>query len=198
MQLRFSLTLGLILLSLVGCARFGIDNNSLAYKHTQTLEPLKVPENLQLRSQQSLYPAPEIDPRALEQAPNFENKYGNRFEMPRPKEVSTQVVGTTTGTAPSRPQVVTDGNGIPLVKVDGSTAEVWKYVLAALSTSNLTYKETKTPYQLNVQFQEQEYSLRLTPSGTSNTLGVYDVNNNFVDATLANELLALIYQNWPA
>lgn len=197
MQLRFSLALGLVVFNLVGCSRF-IDNNSLDYKRTQTVEPLKIPNNVQMRPQQSLYPSPQIDPRALAQAPNFENKHGTRFEMPRPKEVTTTVQGTNTGTAPSRPQLVTDGNGIPLIKVDGATAEVWKYVLAALGTSNLSYKETKTPYQLRIQYQEQEHFLRLTPSGTSNTLGVVDSKNNFVDATLANELLTLILQNWSA
>lgn len=198
MQLRLSLTLGLITLSLIGCARFGVGNGSLDYKKTQSLEPLNIPADLHMRSQQSLYPAPQISPQALEQAPDFTNKYGNRFELPRP-QVNTQIVAaSTTGSAPSRPQLVTDGNGIPLIKVDGASTEVWKYIAAAISTANLQAESTKTPYQLNIKFQEQDYRLRLTPTGTSNTLGLYDANDNFVEAALATELLTLIYQNWPA
>ncbi|MFU8926902.1 lipoprotein-34 precursor (NlpB) [Acinetobacter puyangensis] len=197
MQLRLSLTLGLIAISLVGCARFGVGNGSLDYKHTQTLEPLQIPADLQMRPQQSLYPAPKIDPKALEQAPNFSNKHGNRFEMPRPTADVSNV--NITGAAPSRPQLVTDGNGVPLIKVDGATAEVWKYVVAATSTANIkAAQNSKVPYQLDVEYEEQPYRLRLTPTGSSNTLGIYDANGNFIDAKIATDLLSLIYQNWPA
>lgn len=196
MQLRISLTLGILALSLVGCARFGLDNSSLDYKNTQTLPTLKVPEGVNMRPQQSLYPAPSINPKALEQAPEFINKHGNQFEMPRPK-INTVVVGVT-GRAPSQPQLVIDGNRIPLLKIDGSSDEVWKYVLATLSTANIATKETKNPYEANIEYNEHSYRLRLISSGTSNTLGVYDESNNFVDATLANEVLTLIHQNWPA
>lgn len=196
MQLRLGLILGLVSLSLVGCARFGLDNSSLDYKQTQTLAPLVVPEGTMMRPQQALYPAPRINPQALEQAPEFINKHGNQFEMPRPK-ASNVVVGVT-GSAPSRPQIVLDGNSIPLLRVDGSSDQVWKYALAALSTSNIRYDENKAPYQAIVEYNEQKYRLSLTPSGTSNTIGVYDERNHFIDATLANEILTLIHQNWPA
>ncbi len=199
MQLRLSLTLGVIALSLVGCARFGMGNGSLNYKQTQEIAPLKVPDNLEMRPQQSLYPAPRIDARALEEAPDFSNKYGNRFEMPRPEINTDSIVHGVTGSAPSQPEMITDGNGIPLMKVDGSTTEVWKYVIAATSTANLkTEINAKTAYLMNVDYEGQEYHLRLSPMGMSNTLGVYDTDDKLVDAKLADELLALIYQNWPA
>lgn len=197
MQLRISLTLGIIALSLVGCARFGLDNSSLDYKQTQTLTPLNVPEGIQMRPQQALYPAPLINPKALEQAPDFSNKHGNQFEMPRPKEIAPTVTGVT-GNAPSKPQMVVDGNGVPLLKIDGSSDQVWTYVLATLSSANISTKETKIQYEANIEYNEQPYRLRLISSGSSNTLGVYDESNNFVDATLANEVLTLIHQNWPA
>lgn len=197
MQLRLGLSLTLITLSLIGCARFGVSNGSLDYKHTQTLEPLQVPADLQMRPQQALYPAPKIDQKALEQAADFSNKYGNRFEMPRPQANTTIIVPT--GSAPSKPQLVTDGNGIPLIKIDGATTEVWKYVLAASSVSNFeATSNSKTPNQLDLRYQDKTYRLRLTPTGTSNTLGVYDNNNNYVDAKIATDILTLIYQNWPA
>lgn len=198
MQLRLSLTIGLIALSLVGCARFGLDNNSLDYKQTQTLEALKVPEGVNMRPQQPLYPAPVISPEALKQAPEFTNKHGNQFEMPRPKAPVVSAAPTVLGSAPSAPQLVTGGNGIPLLKIDGANDQVWKYVVATLSATNLKTSTSKNPFEVNLEYNDQSYRLRLVSSGSSNLLGLYDDSNNFADATIANELLSLIHQNWPA
>lgn len=198
MQLRIGLTLSLVALSLVGCARFGLDNSSLDYKQTQTVDTLKVPEGINMRPQQALYPTPEISPEALKQAPEFTNKHGNQFEMPRPKAPNVANAPAVIGSAPSQPQLVTGGNGIPLLKIDGANDQVWKYVVATLSTANLTAETSKNPFEANIEYNDQSYRLRLTSSGSSNLLGLYDDSNNFADATIANELLTLIHQNWPA
>ncbi|MCJ8145621.1 lipoprotein-34 precursor (NlpB) [Acinetobacter sp. A3.8] len=197
MQLRVVVVLGLVSMSLLGCSRLAMDNSSLDYKSAKTVPPLKVPESLQMRPQHALYPAPEVDPRALEQAPNFSNKKGNRFDLPRPEPVA-EATATSTGTAPSRPQLVQDGNGIPLLKVDGGANQVWEYVTAAVSASNFETEAGETPNVTQIRYQDQNYQLRLTPSGASNTLGVYNTDNNFADRDVASEILALIFQNWPA
>ena len=197
MQLRVLVILGLVSMSLFGCSRLAMDNSSLDYKSAKTVPPLKVPENLQMRPQSALYPAPEVDPRALEQAPDFSNQKGNRFDLPRPEPVAA-ATATSTGTAPSRPQLVQDGNGIPLLKVDGGANEVWQYVAAAVSASNLNGKNGETSNVAQIRYQDKNYQLRLTPSGASNTVGVYNTDNNFADSDVASEILALIYQNWPA
>lgn len=197
MQLRVVVVLGLVSMSLLGCSRLAMDNSSLDYKSAKTVPPLKVPESLQMRPQHALYPAPEVDPRALEQAPNFSNKKGNRFDLPRPEPVAA-ATATSTGAAPSRPQLVQDGNGIPLLKVDGGANEVWQYVAAAVSASNLNAKNGETSNVTQIRYQDKNYQLRLTPSGASNTVGVYNTDNNFADSDVASEILALIYQNWPA
>ena len=197
MQLRVVVVLGLVSMSLLGCSRLAMDNSSLDYKSAKTVPPLKIPKSLQMRPQHALYPAPEVDPRALEQAPNFSNKKGNRFDLPRPEPVAA-ATATSTGAAPSRPQLVQDGNGIPLLKVDGGANEVWQYVVAAVSASNLNAKNGETSNVTQIRYQDKNYQLRLTPSGASNTVGVYNTDNNFADSDVASEILALIYQNWPA
>ena len=171
MQLRVVVVLGLVSMSLLGCSRLAMDNSSLDYKSAKTVPPLKVPESLQMRPQHALYPAPEVDPRALEQAPSFSNKKGNRFDLPRPEPVAA-ATATSTGAAPSRPQLVQDGNGIPLLKVDGGANEVWQYVTAAVSASNLNGKNGETSNVAQIRYQDKNYQLRLTPSGASNTVGV--------------------------
>lgn len=198
MQLRFGLTLGLMAISLAGCARLGINNHSLDYRHTQSLAPLTVPADMQMRPQQSLYPAPIINQQALQQAPKFSNSKGNRFEMPAPPENTQNTVNMdAVGAAPSAPQTVQDGNGNPLLKIDGSTAEVWKYVVSAGSASNINSAEIKSPYELSVKYHDKTYLLRLVSTGVSNTLGVYNTDRSFADNATATELLTLIAQNWP-
>ncbi|MCU0189225.1 hypothetical protein, partial [Citrobacter freundii] len=77
---------------------------------------------------------------AIEHAPKFENQRGNRFALPRPEQTqggnATADASAQTTTALGRPQLVTDGNKNPLLKVDGNTTEIWQYTKATLSTLN--------------------------------------------------------------
>lgn len=74
MQLRLGVVLVISALSLAGCGRFALNNHSLDYKNAKTLEPLKFPENATVRPFTPLYPAPTVDPLAIQHAPTFENK----------------------------------------------------------------------------------------------------------------------------
>lgn len=198
MQLRLSLSLGMIALALVGCGRFSPNNHSLDYKDAQPIEPLVIPEDSRMRPQQALYPAPIVSPEALAHAPEFRNARGNRFAMPRADTNQSAIAPAASATGISAPQLVVDGNRIPLLKIDGDAETTWKHVLSAVSTANLSSSNSSTPYQLSVQYQEQTYLLRLSPSGSSNFIGVYANGANFADNDTANELLTLIAQNWPA
>ncbi|MFH7765347.1 lipoprotein-34 precursor (NlpB) [Acinetobacter sp. BSP-28] len=202
MQLRFGLTLALSAFSLAGCSSMGISNGSLDYKNTTTLEPLKYPEGSMVRPATPLYPAPTIDPLAIEHAPTLENKRGNRFALPRPDKAQTN---TTTADAQQdstnigRPQLVRDGNQNPLLKIDGNSATIWQYTLATLSSLNHTIVgQSKNRYEVTIKIDQQIYVLRLSSVGTSNNLAVFNADNSFADKEKAAELLTQIYQNWPA
>ena len=113
MQLRLGLTLALSVVSLAGCSSLAVNNGSLDYKETATLEPLKYPEGSMVRPATPLYPAPTVEALALEHAPVLENKRGNRFAMPRPQAaqaMSNAESTETVDTAVSRPQLIIDGN----------------------------------------------------------------------------------------
>ena len=60
MQLRLGLTLALSVVSLAGCSSLAVNNGSLDYKETATLEPLKYPEGSMVRPATPLYPAPTL------------------------------------------------------------------------------------------------------------------------------------------
>ena len=198
MQLRFGLTLALSALSLAGCSSIGIKNGSLDYKDTTTLAPLKYPEGSMVRPATPLYPAPIVEQKAIDNAPKFENKRGNRFEVPRPNETSIQAVAES-ATEAGRPQILTDGNANPLIKIDGNSATIWQYTLATLSSLNHTVVgQSKTAYEATVKVDNKTYVLKLTSVGSSNNLAVFNTDNSFADKEVAAELLTQIYQNWPA
>ena len=202
MQLRLGLTLAISALSLAGCSSIGINNGSLDYKNTTAVEPLKYPEGSTVRPATPMYPAPIVDPLALQHAPKFENKRGNRYDVPRPEvaQVNNSTDESTTSTeAVGRPQILTDGNGNPLIKIDGNSATIWQYALATLSSLN--YKligQSKNANEATVKIDNSTYILRLTSVGPSNTLAVFNADNSFADKDKAAELLTQIYQNWPA
>jgi len=202
MQLRFGLALSLSALSLAGCNSIGISNGSLNYKNTTTLAPLKYPEGATVRPATPLYPAPVVDALALEHAPNFDNKAGNRFELPRPEQVQrTPQAQQSTEAAASvgRPQLLTDGNGNPLIKIDGSSAIIWQYTLATLSSLNhQVVGQSKNGYEATVKANNQNYVIRLTSVGSSNNIAIFNADSSFADKAKASELLTQIYQNWPA
>ena len=201
MQLRFGLTLALSAFGLMGCSSMGINNGSLDYKNTASLEPLKYPEGSMVRPATPLYPAPKVDPLALEHAPKLENKKGNRFAIPRPNQVQENSLINIPADSSnvSRPQLVRDGNQNPLLKIDGNSATIWQYTLATLSSLNHSIVgQSKNRYEVTIKVDQKVYVLILTSVGSSNNLAVFNADNSFADQEIAAELLTQIYQNWPA
>lgn len=200
MQLRLGVVLVISALSLAGCGRFALNNHSLDYKKAQALEPLKFPDNATVRPFTPLYPAPTVDALAIEHAPNFVNKTGNRYALPRPEAMqsSGNPAASTTATL-GRPQLVMDGNKNPLLKVDGPTATAWQYTFATLSSLNYkVVSQADHGYEATIKVGDQNYLLKLSAVGTSNTVALFKLDTTFADQATATEVLTQIYQNWPA
>ena len=200
MQLRLGVVLVISALSLAGCGRFALNNHSLDYKKAQALEPLKSPDNATVRPFTPLYPAPTVDALAIEHAPNFVNKTGNRYALPRPEAMqsSGNPAASTTATL-GRPQLVMDGNKNPLLKVDGPTATAWQYTFATLSSLNYkVVSQAENGYEATIKVGDQNYLLKLSAVGTSNTVALFKLDTTFADQATATEVLTQIYQNCPA
>ena len=200
MQLRLGVVLVISALSLAGCGRFALNNHSLDYKKAQALEPLKFPDNATVRPFTPLYPAPTVDALAIEHAPNFVNKTGNRYALPRPEAMqsSGNPAASTTATL-GRPQLLMDGNKNPLLKVDGPTAAAWQYTFATLSSLNYkVVSQAENGYEATIKVGDQNYLLKLSAVGTSNTVALFKLDTTFADQATATEVLTQIYQNWPA
>lgn len=201
MQLRLGLSLTLSVFSLAGCSSMAFNNGTLDYKETTTLDALQYPEGAMVRPATPLYPAPTVDPLAIENALKLENQRGNRFALPRPQAQTenTAQAELTESNAVGKPQLVTDGNLNPLLKIDGNSATIWQYTLATLSSLNHSIvAQNKNRYEVTIRVDQQTYVLRLSSVGSSNNLAVFNADNSFADREKAAELLNQIYQNWPA
>ena len=201
MQLRLGLSLTLSVFSLAGCSSMAFNNGTLDYKETTTLDALQYPEGAMVRPATPLYPAPTVDPLAIENAPKLENQRGNRFALPRPQAQTenTAQAELTESNAVGKPQLVTDGNLNPLLKIEGNSATIWQYTLATLSSLNHSIvAQNKNRYEVTIRVDQQTYVLRLSYVGSSNNLAVFNADNSFADREKAAELLNQIYQNWPA
>lgn len=204
MLYRVGLVVGLSVVTLAGCSRLSISNNSMNYKNAKVLAPLDMPAH-STRPMNAIYPAPVISQPALDAAPVFANKKGNRYEVPAPNNaIQGNSADTSVGIgAPTAPVLVTDGNGFPLLKIEGDSKRVWDLLTAALSVSNIQvvdrnqtagWVSIKTSKQANAQ----TVFLRLNRTGIITTITVQNEKNALIDKATASELLTQINQNWPA
>ena len=200
MQLRFGLLFALSVLSLSGCSMIGINNGSLDYKNTKAQKALEYPENTLVRPATPLYPAPTVEGLALQHAPNLENKRGNRFALPRPEQTQANTqTPLNESNELGRPQLVKDGNGNPLIKIDGKSATIWQYTLATMNSLNHPLvNANKNGTDATFKVGDQTYVVKLTSVGTSNNIAVFNADGSFADPEKSADLLAQIYQNWPA
>lgn len=198
MPYRIGLVLGLSVLALAGCSRLSIDNNSLSYKNATVLPPLQLPQG-ETRPMTAIYPAPAISPAAIQNAADFANKKGNRFEMPRAQQLDPKASSNAGIGAPSRPSLVTDGNGYPLMKIEGDNGQIWDLLRAAISVANLTVVASdQNSGWISVKTADQTVYLRLNRAGTMTTITVQDSKNALIDKDLASDVLVQLNQNWPA
>lgn len=200
MQLRLGLALAISAMSLVGCGRFALNNHSLDYLKAKELAPLEYPADATVRPPKPLYPAPTVDELAIQNAPKFINQNGNRYALPRPETLKSNAaqMTSTSDVELGRPQLVQDGNRNPLLRVQGSSSEVWRYTLAALNSLNYKVTPTKTNYQTTIQVNDKSYVLKLNAIGSNHTIALFNADNSFADREVAAEVLTQIYQNWPA
>lgn len=211
MKLVLGFTLSVLALASVGCT--SMDNRSLEYKRSHQLQPLVVPDGTQMRTPTPLYPAPNIEQYALDNAPKYQNQRGDRYQLPRPNintpnistaqdsvannasEEQTSVVNQP-ALANLRPHFIYDGHRNPLLQIGGDNSMIWKYVTATLSSLNYHLTPLAST-AVAIEKDGEQYVVQLNKVGATNVLAVYEQNGQLASQEIANEILTQIYQNWP-
>jgi uncharacterized lipoprotein len=201
MRHRFGFVCITALLTLTGCSRFAVDNSSLDYQQARALPPLQLPADQATRPFVPQYPVPELRPSTLP-VPVFTNTKGNRFVMPAPAPLSADAVRASqqvdTG-KPTAPTLVMDGNGYPLLRIDGNSDRIWDALGQALVASGINVTDRNlTLARVDLTVQNTPLMLRLDRNGNATRVTVQDAKDALADKTTATDLLNQIIQHWPS
>ncbi len=189
----------LLLGTLNGCSRMSVNNGSLDYQKARPLAPLQLPQEMQTRPFIQAYPIPEtISPSPI----TVSNERHTRFVMPAPQPLPEAALSdanpASTG-APSTPTLVQDGNGYPVVRIEGDNRQIWSRLLATLSAGSLKVLEQNTSQgwiRLQDTTSGKPVTLHLGASGTATTLTLLNKDGALLEKDAANDIFAVILHNW--
>lgn len=189
-------------LPLAGCGL--LPDYSLDYQKAQMLPPLQLPEGQNSRAIQPLYPIPDITAPTDKQAVVVEGKGRKRhFAAPAPKPL---VIAAETGQQPilpaSKPVILNDGNGHPVMQTSGDMLQVWDRLATALKAANI--KVTDRNQSLGLYFVElaangktSAYQLKLTRTNNDNVISLQKDDDTVAEAELSQTVFDGLLKNWP-
>lgn len=192
-------------LMLSGCGLF--PNRSLDYLQAKTLPPLEALVPTQ-REVQPLYVIPNVMTPTEKAAVLVQGK-GRKQEfvvpMPQsilPKQASNDVV-TQAQTVISKPEMVFDGNNVPLLHTAGNGLQVWEQLGQAMKAANIDVTDRNQSlglYYLEVvqDNKKQAYLLKLTQTSINNVVSVQKDNDTLADSKLSQQILLNIIKHWPS
>ena len=179
-----------------GCSRMAINDGSMDYQKAYRIDAVQVPSNLQTRQIAPLYPVPIIPDNTESIQLILTNTKGNRYQLPKPKPINlNQAADRQTNSVLSKPELVIDGNGFPVLKIGGDPAKVLEILDRSLSVANVNVTKRNT-HQLTISHDNLAHEIRLGRIGDTTTLTVLQPDESFANKENATDLLELIVRNW--
>lgn len=188
-----------IVLGLTGCSRFAIDNGSLDYQKAKSFPPLQLPAGQTTRSISPIYPVPEVLAYS-DQSPSFHNQNGKRYQLPEPRPLDTSNLATTVSVGkPTAPVMVKDGNGTPILRVEGNDDQIWQMVNQAIDATglNVVYRNQGLA-RVDLRINNKPVMLRFNRTGILTTITAQDDKNALIDQAAATDLFNQIITRWPS
>ena len=194
----------LALLSLGGCSL--MPDRSLDYLQAKNLPPLVV-STADSRSIKPLYVIPEVA--SPEQTVILVQGEGRkqRFVAPLPKPLV--VTGPSSAVDPkptvlaSKPQIVNDGNGHPVLQTNGDILQVWDTLNKALTAANIKVSDrnqTRGLYfvDLNKDGKSTAYQLKVIRTSNDNVISLQKDDDTLADSELSQQTFERILNHWPS
>lgn len=193
------LCLGL-LLATTGCSTYFRDRAS-DYRTAVDMPPLKMPEGQATRPIQPLYPIP-----AGAEAKFDPNK---KFEAPKPKPLvltseQTAAQGASApANAPKKPVLTQDGNGYPVISIEGEFNPIWDRLDEALRGASVKIDDRDQRvgmYYLNLpdaDGKKTTYQLRVTRGQSAFTLALQKDDDTLAPQATTKTLFESIVSHWP-
>lgn len=196
-----------LLLVMSGCSL--LPDHSLDYRQARDLPPLKLPEGQgKTRPVQPLYPVPEV--RQGTRTVVLTGKDGRREKFivpaPEPLVVSAPAVtakGEGAGQPVLKPRLISDGNGYPLLQVDGDVDQIWDSLGSALARGKLGVEDRNQ--SLGVYYLKPlagdgapgSLQLKMTRTSGGCLLSLQMNEDTVADAAIARQLFDKLLENWP-
>ncbi len=185
-----------------------VPDRSLDYTQARDLPPLTLPEGKTTRPIQPLYVIPTVS--LAGNAPVLVEQKGRKakFVIPAPaplveSEAAPVASVATTGESRLRPRLVSDGNGYPLVQVDGDADHIWDQLNQALKAGKIQVEDRNQSlgiYYIRVPADGKptDLQLKVTRSAGSSVLFLQRDEDTVADTDTARALFARLLESWPA
>ncbi|RZU45226.1 Beta-barrel assembly machine subunit BamC [Fluviicoccus keumensis] len=189
---------------LTGCSL--MPEHSLDYRQARNLAPLVLPEGATARNIQPLYAIPDLPPARATVALTEGNGRKQKFLIPAPADMPASDNEPTAGGQPTvtvaKPRLASDGNGAPILQVDGNAEQVWDNLGKALENSKVRVDDRNRSlgvYFIKLQAQDKSPDLQLKMSRTEGTMVLFlQINEDTVaDAETARQLFSRLLESWP-
>jgi uncharacterized lipoprotein len=192
--------LTLSIAALTGCSRLAISNGSMDYARAQSIAAVQVSDSQQTRQIAPLYPVPVVPENSAAEKLVLTNAKGNRYVLPKPNPLDqSKVADTQIESAPSAPQLVVDGNGFPLLKIDGDSSKIWDAINRSLVVANVNVTQRNAASnRFMLTIDKISYQLRLGRIGGTTTVTLQKPDETLADSAIATDLLERIARNWAA
>ena len=195
-------SLSLALLS--GCGL--MPDRSLEYQQAKTLPPLVLSTG-DSRVIKPLYAIPEIatpeQPVVLVEGKGRKQ----RFVAPLPKPLTViatqQAESSLKPIVETKPQIVNDGNGHPVLQSSGDILQVWDKLNKALTAANI--KVSDRNQSLGLYFVELSkdgkntiYQLKLIRTSNDNVISLQKDDETLVGSELSQQTFERLLNHWPS
>ena len=194
----------LALLSLGACSL--LPDHSLDYLQAKNVPPLVVP-TADSRSIKPLYVIPEIA--TPEQTVVLVQGEGRkqRFVAPLPKPLV--VTGKSSAADPkptvlaSKPQIVNDGNGHPVLQTNGDILQVWDTLNKALAAANIKVSDRNQTLglyfvDLNKEGKSAAYQLKVIRTSNDNVISLQKDDDTLAESELSQQTFERLLNHWPS
>ena len=193
-----------VCVSLSACSL--LPDRSLEYLQAKTVPNIETVSTEQ-RPIKPLYAIPTVTTASENTAQLIQGEGRKQaFVVPAPRSVvvaATEVPMNPVANHASKPDMVFDGNSYPLLHVKGNSIQVWEQLGQALQGANVLVVDRNQSLGLYfiewiIDNKKQTYLLKLTPAALNNVIAVQKDDDNLVESSLSQQVLAKIIKHWPS
>lgn len=187
-----------LVLASAGCSTYFRDRAS-DYRSAKEAAPLQFPDGQETRAIKPLYPIPPGPEAGIDPT--------KKFEAPKPKPLAVlpeaAPVPNATPAPVQKPVLTQDGNGYPVVSIEGDFNPIWDRLDESLRAGNTKVDDRDQRVGLyyltlpDAEGKKMPYQLRVTRGQSAYTLTLQKDDDTLAPQSTTKTLFESIVNNWP-